>query len=303
MGQIEDLRLFAKVVENRSISKAADKLHIAKSAVSRRLHLLEERYGTRLVDRSPGVWEITATGRELYQRAARVVSEVDEIEGDFTETAQIIAGPLVVSVPHDYGITQLNPALIGFKARFPEIQLMIDFDDRTVDLARENYDFAIRITSHLTDGVVASVIGTTRHKLCASPTYLSAKGTPESLPDLHNHSLLNFGTTRRASWDFVNQNGKRVTIGFQPSLNSNSGEFLLKAAVGGLGLVRLPDFILAPSIASGDLVSILPNLTVPDWSIYLAHAEHRRFNRRMRLFSEEMKNACSSGENSPFGNS
>jgi DNA-binding transcriptional LysR family regulator len=280
------------VVENRSISRAAERLNIAKSAVSRRLNLLEERYGSRLIDRGPGVWEVTATGLELYQRAARVVSDVDDIESDFVEAAHHLAGPLMISVPRDFGIAFLSPALIAFQARYPDIQLTVDFDDRTVDLARENYDFAIRITPGIEAGVVAKKIGASEHRLCASPAYLDANGYPESLGDLLKHPLLYFGTARRAAWAFVGKSGKTETIEFQPGLNSNSDDFLLKAAEQGLGIARLPDFISEKAFASGSLAPILPNLGVPLWGIYLLHAEDRRLNRRMRLFAEEMEAAC-----------
>jgi DNA-binding transcriptional LysR family regulator len=293
LGQIEDLRLFALIVENGSISRAAEKLHIVKSAVSRRLNLLEERFGARLIDRKPGVWEVTPTGRELYQRATGLVNDADEIESDFTETAQNLAGPLTISVPSDFGIAYLKPALLTFKERYPEIQLTIDFDDRTIDLTRENYDFAIRITPKLEGNVVAKKIGSTRHQLCASVGYLKKRGEPTCLNDLNHHSLLNFGTARRARWDFIDKTGKPKTIEFQPALNSNSGTFLLDATLAGLGLARLPDFITASAITSGELVPVLQNLSVPDWGIFLAHAEDRRLNRRMRLFSEEIKVACS----------
>jgi len=292
MGQIEDLRLFALVVENHSLSRAAERLNIAKSAVSRRLSLLEERYGSRLIDRGPGVWQVTATGLELFQRAARVVSDVDEIESDFVEAAHHLAGPLVVSVPHDFGIAFLTPALIAFQARYPDIQLTVDFDDRTVDLARENYDFAIRITPAIEAGVVARKIGVSEHRLCASPSYLGANGHPENLEDLLEHPLLYFGTARRAKWAFVGSSGKVESIEFQPSLNSNSGDFLLQAAEQGLGIARLPDFISEKAFVSGSLVPILPDLSVPLWGIYLLHAEDRRLNRRMRLFAEDIEAAC-----------
>ncbi|MGI9507972.1 MAG: LysR family transcriptional regulator [Geminicoccaceae bacterium] len=292
MGQIEDLRLFALVVENRSISRAAERLHIAKSAVSRRLHLLEERYGSRLIDRGPGVWKVTATGLELYQRALRVVNDVDDIESDFVEAAHHLAGPLMISVPRDFGIAFLNPALIAFKARYPDIQLTADFDDRTVDLSRENYDFAIRITPKIEAGVAAKKIGDSEHQLCASPAYLDTNGYPEKLGDLLKHPLLYFGTARRAAWEFVGASGKSESIEFQPSLNSNNGDFLLKAAEQGLGIARLPDFISRKAFASGSLVPILPDVTVRQWGIYLLHAEDRRLNRRMRLFAEEIEAAC-----------
>jgi DNA-binding transcriptional LysR family regulator len=292
LGQIEDLRMFALVVESRSISLAAKKMRIAKSAVSRRLSLLEERYGSRLIDRNPGVWEITATGLELYQRAASVVNDADEIENDFTEAARNLAGPLKVSVPRDFGLAFLNSALIAFKQRHPEIQLMVDFDDRTVDLSRENYDFAIRITPKLEPNVVAKQIGVSRHQLCASLTYLNTNGFPERLSELQNHSILHFGAARRAEWEFIDETGKHERVEFQPSLNSNSGEFLLNATIDGLGIANMPDFICAPAIAAGELVPILPKLVVDEWGIFLLHAEDRRLNRRMRLFSDEMEFAC-----------
>ncbi|MEE9389176.1 MAG: LysR family transcriptional regulator [Paracoccaceae bacterium] len=292
MGQIEDLRLFVLVVESGSISKAADKLGIAKSAVSRRLGLLEDRYGTRLIDRVPGVWEVTETGQELHQRAIRAVADVDEIEDDFVNTSADLTGPLYISVPHDFGIAFLNNVLIKFKTRHPEIQLAVDFDDRAVDLARENYDFTIRITPELEGAVSGVRIGTVQHQLLASPKYIQDNTDPQSLEELRTHPLLHFRTARRAVWDFVTDKGKPQTFEFQPFLNSNSGVFLLDATLRGLGIARLPDFVASRSLAAGQLVSVLPGITIPALGIYLVHAEDRRLNRRMRLFAEELKRAC-----------
>lgn len=288
MGQIEDLRLFMLIVESSSISKAADKLRIAKSAVSRRLNLLEERYGTRLIDRTPGVWTVTATGRELYQRAVRVVGDIDDIEGDFGSSPRNLAGPLSVSVPREFGLSFLNSSLIAFKQKHPEIKLTVDFDDRKVDLARENYDFAIRISSEKDVDESATKMGGMQHLLLASSEYLETNSKPTSLEDLHKHRLLYFGNARRASWDFVSENGKPIIFEFQPFLNSNSGVFLLEAARGGMGIARLPDFVAAGAMAAGDLVSVLADIDVPEWGIYLVHAEDRRLNPRMRLFAEEV---------------
>lgn len=292
MGQVEDLRLFVLVVESGSISKAANKLNIAKSAVSRRLGLLEERYGTRLIDRVPGIWEVTETGRELHQRAIRVVGDIDEIEGDFANASADLSGPLSVSVPRDFGIAFLNSALIAFKKRHPEILLTVDFDDRTVDLARENYDFAIRITPELEGAVSGTRIGTVKHRLFASPEYIQTHSDPCSFEDLRQHPLLHFRTARRAVWDFVTEKGTPYSFEFQPFLNSDSGVFLLEATVNGLGIARLPDFVASKTQAAGRLVPVLTNMAIPDSGILLVHAESRRFNRRMRLFSEAMKKAC-----------
>ena len=297
VGQIENLRLYVEIVERGSISGAAENLHIAKSAVSRRLAMLEERYAVRLINRNPGNWEVTSTGQELYQRAVEVVNEVEEVENDFTEAAQSLAGPLIVSVPREFGQSFLNPALIAFKIRHPEIQLMVDFDDRKIDLLRDNYDFAIRIASELEPNLVAARIGSINHQIFASPSYLARKGTPTQLSDLKQHDLLDYGATRRSSWSFKNSKGKMQTLEFQPSLNSNSGTFLLDAVKSGLGISKLPEFICQSAIETGELAPLLTDLKSPEFGIFLVHSEKRRLNRRMRLFADEMKIACSTANN------
>ena len=292
MGQIEDLRLFVTIVDVGSISKAAEKLRIVKSAVSRRLGLLEDRYGSRLIDRAPGAWQVTTAGLELYQRAVQIVGEADEIESDFSEATQSIAGALNISLPRDFGTAFLKDALMSFQKCYPEILLTIDFDDRITDMARENYDFSIRVTPKLKPDVTGKQIGTTRHQLCASPEYLAVHGCPETLQELRRHHLLHFGTAKRVQWNFQESSGKTHSIEFQPAMNSNSGVFLLESAVNGLGIAWLPDFICQSALSAGTLIPILADFTVAEWGIFLIHAEGRRLNRRMRLFSQAMEKAC-----------
>lgn len=299
MGQIEDLKLFTIIVEQSSISRAAEVMNIAKSAVSRRLSLMEERYGARLITRDPGSWEVSATGRELYQRAINVVGEVDEIESDFTEATQDLAGPLTISLPREFGLSYLNPMLMSFKQRYPEIKLTIDFDDHKVDLSRDNYDFAIRITPEVGSELVARQIGTTEHMMFASPSYLADRGEPICLSELKNHDLLQFGSSRRAVWSFTDSAGKAQRLEFQPALNSNSGLFLLEATLQGMGISVLPDFICKASIESGKLTPLLTDLTAPEFGIYLLYSEGRRLNRRMRLFAEELELGCASAHAQP----
>lgn len=295
MGQTEDLRLFVIVVETGGISKGAKRLGVAKSAVSRRMSLLEERYGAILIDRTPGVWELTETGVELYQRAVHVVGEMDEIESDFANTSASLLGPLTVSVPREFGISFLSNALLAFKAKFPEIQLTIHFDDRAVDLDRENYDFALRIAGDIDDSAGATRIGTVGHRLLAGSQYFESHAMPTCLDDLRDHNLLYFGSARRTVWHFGNARGRRRQIEFQPFLNSNSGIFLLKATIDGLGISRLPDFVASEAVERGDLVEVLPDLTIPKRGIFLIRSERRLLNRRMRLFSEMMTKACLTG--------
>ena len=289
MGQMEDLKLYVQVVEQGSISKAASILRIAKSAVSRRISILEERYSSVLIDRTPGKWEITKVGLDLYQRSRALVAEFEEVNEDFTSLHAQISGPLNISIPRDFGLNYLRQKLFEFHGKYPNIKLSIDFDDRFVDLETENYDFAIRITAQADTKYISKRIGAIRRYLCASPEYLSLNGTPQNLEDLQAHSLLHYGNTKRGNWTFQTSDRKEKSIKFSPTISSNSGQFLGEAALNNIGISMLPDFIADKYIDTGQLKTILPQYSLSPYEIYLTHLGSRRLNRRMRAFSSALE--------------
>ena len=289
MGQMEDLKLYVQVVEQGSISKAASNLRIAKSAVSRRISILEERYSSVLIDRTPGNWEITKVGLDLYQRSRALVAEFEEINEDFTSLHAQISGPLNISIPRDFGLNYLRQKLFEFQGKYPNIKLSIDFDDRFVDLETENYDFAVRITAQADNKHISKRIGAIRRYLCASPEYLSLNGTPQNLEDLQAHSLLHYGNTNRGNWTFQTSDRKEKSIKFSPTISSNSGQFLGEAALNNIGISMLPDFIADKYIDTGQLKTILPQFFLSPYEIYLTHLGSRRLNRRMRAFSSALE--------------
>ena len=289
MGQMEDLKLYVQVVEQGSISKAASILRIAKSAVSRRISILEERYSSVLIDRTPGKWEITKVGLDLYQRSRALVAEFEEVNEDFTSLHAQISGPLNISIPRDFGLNYLRQKLFEFQGKYPNIKLSIDFDDRFVDLETENYDFAIRITAQADTKYISKRIGAIRRYLCASPEYLSLNGTPQNLEDLQAHSLLHYGNTKRGNWTFQTSDRKEKSIKFSPTISSNSGQFLGEAALNNIGISMLPDFIADKYIDTGQLKTILSQYSLSPYEIYLTHLGSRRLNRRMRAFSSALE--------------
>ena len=289
MGQMEDLKLYVQVVEQGSISKAANILRIAKSAVSRRISILEERYSSVLIDRTPGKWEITKVGLDLYQRSRALVAEFEEVNEDFTSLHAQISGPLNISIPRDFGLNYLRQKLFEFQGKYPNIKLSIDFDDRFVDLETENYDFAIRITAQADTKYISKRIGAIRRYLCASPEYLSLNGTPQNLEDLQAHGLLHYGNTKRGNWTFQTSDRKEKSIKFSPTISSNSGQFLGEAALNNIGISMLPDFIADKYIDTGQLKTILPQYSLSPYEIYLTHLGSRRLNRRMRAFSSALE--------------
>ncbi len=291
MGQIEDLRLFVAVVDSGGIARAAQEMNIAKSAVSRRLAQLEDRYSVRLIDRQPRVWEVTSAGQELYQRASHMVAEVDELDSDFLQVGHTLTGPLSITIAREFGLAYLKPAMFKFAQDHPNIDLTIDFDDRTVDLDSENYDLALRVTATELHGLHCHRLGTTRHGLFASQGYAATKGLPQSIEDLSQHPLLHYGAERRATWNFE-QDGKRRSVKFRPALRSNYGTFLLDAALNDDGIIRLPLFVVDSQVQLGNLVPVLPGLRHADYGIYVVHSSKRRLNKRMRAMIDALCEAC-----------
>lgn len=291
MGQIEDLRLFVKTVDSGGIARAAEEMGIAKSAVSRRLAQLEERYGVRLIDRQPRVWEVTTAGQELYQRAVSMVSDADDLDADFLHLGHAPKGPLSITVAREFGLTFLKPTLFQFAEDHPQIDLLIDFDDRTVDLEAENYDLAVRVTATELKGLNCHRIGTTRHGLFASQGYADTKHLPASVDQLSDHPLLHYGGARRATWEF-DEGGKKRSVSFRPALRSNYGSFLVDAALRGAGIIRLPMFVVEEQATAGRLVPVLEHLKHRDYGIYVVHSTNRRLNKRMRMLMEALEKAC-----------
>jgi DNA-binding transcriptional LysR family regulator len=291
MGQIEDLRLFVKTVDSGGIARAAEEMGIAKSAVSRRLAQLEDRYGVRLIDRQPRAWEVTTAGQELYQRAVSMVADADDLDGDFLHVGHTPKGPLSITVAREFGLTFLKSTLFQFVEDHPQIDLLIDFDDRTVDLEAENYDLAVRVTATELKGLNCHRIGTTRHGLFASQGYAKDKGLPQSLDQLSDHSLLHYGGARRATWEFE-ESGKKRSVSFRPALRSNYGSFLVDAALKDTGIIRLPLFVVEEQATAGRLVPVLEHLKHRDYGIYVVHSANRCLNKRMRMLMDALEQAC-----------
>lgn len=291
MGQVEDLKLFVTVVDQGSIARAADEMRIAKSAVSRRLAQLESRYDVRLIDRTPGVWAITQAGKELYQRAVPIIGDAEDLTADFMPDARKPSGPLRVTIAHEFGMSFLKPILFQFKKDHPEIEVSFDFDDRMVDMDAENYDLAIRISDVAHHKGQFVNLGKIRHGLFASPTYLEHNGVPSDVAGLAGHAILQYGAHRRSTWHF-DFGGKPMAFDFKPALHSNSGTFLVGAAIQSLGIVRSPEFLVTGALETGALVRVLPDLTFPDFDICLVHSPTRRINKRMRVFIEAVTHHC-----------
>ncbi len=283
MGQLEDMNVFIRVVDAGGISRAADQLGLAKSAVSRRLMELETRLGVRLLNRTTRTSGLTEAGRNYYTSAVKIVDDVSELNALTENSTTSLEGTIKLAVPLSFGLCHLSTAIDAFIKLHPELNITIDFSDRKIDLIEEGLDLAFRIAELKDSTLIARKISPIRIVLCASPDYLKEHGTPEQPADLKQHQLLHYNLADSPIWKLTDKKGKQFTINVSASINANNGDFLKRMAVAGHGIVATPTFISWKEIAVGDLVPILSKYKLPERNAYAVYPQTRYLSQRTRM--------------------
>src|SRR6185437_1519010 len=283
-GRLEDMALFARIVERGSLSAAARDLGLSKSLVSRRLGQLEDRLGARLVNRTTRRLALTDIGREFNERARRVLLEAEEAEACAQEASTELRGRLRIAAPVSFGYLHLASALAAFLVEHPKVEVELELNDRFVDLVGEGYDLGIRSGQLEDSSLVVRPIAPARILLAAAPAYVARHGAPETPNDLARHICLVYGNQPAARvWRFRVKD-KWITPPIHPQLVANNGDVLCRAAIEGLGIVALPSFILAPAIAAGSLRRLLPGFAMPEQPIQAIYPAGRPLPQRLRGF-------------------
>ena len=273
MSGFDDILAFTRVVELESYTKAARRLGISKSMVSRRVARLEAKIGTRLLVRSTRGLTPTEAGRLFAARAAHALAELQEAEAAAGEGEREPSGALRIAAPLSFGILHLGPALADFAQNYPRIAVDVALSDRFVDLIEDGFDAAIRIGVLRDSSLVGRKLSPIRALLAASPNYLRQHGRPATPRDLLQHRCLIYsGPGSDQQWRF-RVGGRWVAIRPSGAFSADNGEVLRDAAAAGLGITALPSFILAPALESGALEPILTDFALPERGLYvLRHA-------------------------------
>jgi DNA-binding transcriptional LysR family regulator len=273
-----DVLGFVRVVETGAFSRAAERLGMSKSIVSRRVARLEEQLGARLLTRSASGAMPTAAGQAYFERASNILAELEAAQEVVAEAVTQVAGPIRLSAPLSFGIEYLAPALAEFAAAHPRVDLDISFEDRNVDLAAGGFDLAVRIGALQDSALVARRIAPSRRVVVAAPSYLGERGRPSHPRELGQHDALLYGAEQ---WRF-RIGGRLETVRVQPRLRADNGEMLRAAAVQGLGICILPTFIAAPALAAGTLEVLLRDFPLPEGGLHAVMPPGRAATARVR---------------------
>ncbi len=298
MGQLEDMYIFLRVVETGSITKAAEQMNIAKSAVSKRLSLLEQKLGTKLINRTTRTSSITEAGQRYYQRSKLIVDDVDELNSQTASQQRALEGTLNIAVPLSFGLTHLAPALDEFLQEHADLKLTISFSDQKIDIVEQGVDLAFRI-GHLDNSTLqARKIAPIRHVLCASPEYLSLHGEPQTPTDLKQHKVIKYGSSDHSGLKLFDKEGKEHIVHLEPHILANNGDFLKLLAESAHGITYLPTFIVWQSLAAKTLVPVLNEYKLLTMHAYAVYPPNRHLPLKVRSLIDFLVERF--GENPPW---
>ncbi len=285
LDQLPAMAIFVRVVELGGFTAAAEDLGLSKSQVSKQITRLEDRLGTRLLNRTTRRLSLTEAGTVFFERCQEVVSAAEAADSAVSHLAEAPRGVLRVNAPVSFGNLHVTPALHEFMTRCPDLRIELSLNDRRVDLVEEGYDVGIRIGKLHDSSLVARLLARNKRILVAAPSYLAHHGAPASLEDLRDHSCLIYAYQESGQvWAMTGPDGERK-VKVDGRLRTNNGDAIAVAAGSGLGIAFLPDFIVQTWLDSGRLVRVLP-----DWAdgedspIHAIFPASRNLSPKVRVF-------------------
>ncbi|MFM0217520.1 LysR family transcriptional regulator [Paraburkholderia caledonica] len=285
MDRFEEMRVFVRVAERQSFTRASDDLQIPRATVTNLIKRLEERLGARLLERTTRTVRLTPDGQAYYGRCVRLIADMEEAEGSFSNLAP--KGLLRVNLQGTLARHFVVPTLPAFLARYPDIELTIGEDDRLVDLVREGIDCVLRAGTLQDSSMVGSRVAQLQQVTVASPAYLEKYGEPADPSALESHRAVNYvssATGKPVPLEFDIEG--RITPMLLPGAVSVTGvELYTGSAVAGLGMVQVPRYRVSDELASGRLKIILANFPPPPMPVSVLYPQNRQLSSRVRVFA------------------
>jgi DNA-binding transcriptional LysR family regulator len=287
MQDLNEIAIFARVVKEESFTKAARALGLPKSTVSERVSRLEERLGVRLLERTTRHVRPTAAGAAYYERAARVVAEIEEANAAVTDIHLSPKGLLRIGSPLLFGHAFLGDFVAEFLVAHPEVEVELIVGDRRFDVVEEGLDLAVHVIGPIEASLIARKIGSAERMCVASPSYLAQREPPKAPKDLLKHSCLVSSSDRRATWVFSKE-GRSESIAIQGRYSVNSVQLALTAALRGAGIAVLPAFFCAEALRAGHLSPVLEGWALGRSEIHVVYPSSRHLSARVRLFVDAL---------------
>jgi len=287
MDRFEDLRCFVQVVDRGSVTRAAEALGVAPSAVSRRIKELEARLGSQLLLRTTRRLSVTEAGRAFHARAQRLLADLEEAEAEVSDHHAALKGTLRLAAPLAFGTAHLTPILADFMREHPGVAIDLDLSDRLTDLVAEGFELGIRIGTLRDSSLIARKVCDVRRVVCAAPSLIAERGLPQHPRELKDWPALCYvGSERPDIWRYRTPEGVQESMPMQVRIKANHGGLLADLAVAGLGVCIEPSFLVDRHVATGRLVPLLCDYDWTGVGLYMVYPETRHLSARARALIE-----------------
>jgi DNA-binding transcriptional LysR family regulator len=288
MDRIDAMQAFARVVEARSFTKAAETLRVNKTTVTQLVQQLEARLRVKLLNRTTRKVNVTADGAAYYERVVRLLADMDDAETSLSGAAASPRGRLRVDVPSPLARIILVPALPAFHARYPDIQLDMGVSDRMVDLIGENVDCVVRGGVLTDQSLMSRHVSDLQLGVYAAPGYLARAGTPahpQALEDTHHRTVgFVWSRTGKTFPYAMRRDGERLEVRGRHAFSFDDGNAYLAGGLAGLGILWLPDYMAEAHVASGELVRLFGDWQLDPMPMYVAFPPSRHVSAKLRVF-------------------
>jgi DNA-binding transcriptional LysR family regulator len=291
MNRIEAMRIFARVAELASFTRAADSLGLPKASASTAVQQLEAQLGTQLLHRTTRRVQLTQDGQRFYERCKDVLADLDELSTMFQQGPQALCGR--VRVDTNSGVAKhVIEHLPQFLREHPGIQVELSCSDRRVDVVAEGFDCVVRVGTLTDSSLIMRPLGQYRIVNCASPAYLAEHGVPQTLEDLAHHRLIHYVSVlgqRPPGFEYMEGSECRY-VPMHGVLTVNSVEAYASGCAAGLGITQTPRAGVAHLLRSGGLVEVLPQYEAEPMPVSLLYAQRRNLSVRVQVFMEWLTN-------------
>jgi len=288
MDRLTAMQAYVRVVEAGTFTKAADSLDLPKATVTRLIQTLETHLRTKLLNRTTRRVTVTPDGAAYYERAVRLLGDLEELEGSMSQARVTPRGRIRIDVPGVVGREMIIPHLPEFYAKYPDIQIELGVSDRTVDLISDNIDCVIRGGDLTDQSLVARRISEFRFITCATPEYLRRHGTPAHPRELGEapHRMVGYFSARsgKVLSDTFRRGDERVEVAGNHVIAVNDANAYLNAGLAHLGVVQVTCFMAASLIKSGELVRILEEWDTEPLPVYVVYPPNRHLSSKLRVF-------------------
>ncbi|MDH7788550.1 LysR family transcriptional regulator for bpeEF and oprC [Ochrobactrum sp. 19YEA23] len=288
MDRIDLFRIFIRVVEAASFTRAADTLGLPRSSVSTAVAELENRVGARLLHRTTRKVAPTQEGSAFYDRCVMLIADVEETEGLFRRNRAVPSGKLRIDVPGRIGRLIIAPALSSFLDAFPDVDIDLGVTDRAIDLIGDGVDCVLRVGPLSDSALIARLIGKLPLINVASPAYLARHGVPSGPVDLKNHVGVNYASPsngRVEPWEWL-EDGQYHSVFLRGRVTVNNAEAYIACCLAGLGLIQIPSYDVRHHIEAGELIEILPAYRAEPLPITLLYPHRQHLSQRVQVFAD-----------------